>query len=42
MFVLMAGRGDFLSEGGSDWPAAFPDQLLTEPPAGRELRAGPL
>lgn len=40
--VLVAGRGDFLSEGGSDWTVAFPDRILPEPPAGREPRAGPV
>lgn len=38
----MAGRGDFLFEGGSDWAAAIPDGLLSKPPAGREPRAAPL
>lgn len=40
--VLMAGRGDLLSEGGGDGAAAVPDRLLQEPPAGREPRGGPL
>lgn len=38
----MAGRGDFLSEGGSDSPAALPDRILPQPHAGRESGAGPL
>lgn len=40
--VLMAGRGDFLSEGGSDWTVAVPDRLLPEPSAGREPRTWPV
>lgn len=34
MSVLLARRGDFLSEGGSDWTAAIFDRILAQPPAG--------
>lgn len=34
MSVLLDGRGDFLSEGGSDQPAAVFDRILAQPPAG--------